>query len=283
MTHRRRTGRRNQLVLNFARPEVERWALGWLDRLFGEHGVDFLKWDMNRPFTEAGRPGGADEQRLWTGHTEAVYRVVDAVRARHPGLRVESCAGGGGRVDLGMMRRADPVWTSDNTDPVDRIPIQHGYAQVYPAVAMSAWATGSPNPVTGRVAPLRFRFHVAMGRMLGVSGELLAWSADERAEAARLVADYKRIRPVVTGGRPAPAGVAASADHGRAVHQRRPVGGGGAGMAADPSPRRAGAPGAVAWPRSGRGLRRRLGRPGLAPSAWSTVSTWRSPRPTMPA
>jgi alpha-galactosidase len=200
MANRARTERRNQLVLNFARPDVVSWAHEWLDRLLTDHDIDFLKWDMNRSFTEAGWPGDDDAQRLWFDHTHGVYAVLDRLRADHPRLRIETCASGGGRVDLGVLRRADQAWTSDNTDPVDRIPIQHGYSQLYPAVTMGAWASESPNPINRRVTPVRFRFHVAMAGALGISGDLRTWSAEDRAEAAALVADYKRIRHIVQQG-----------------------------------------------------------------------------------
>jgi alpha-galactosidase len=200
MPHRRRTEIRNQLVLNLARDDVADWTYGWLDRLVTDHDIDFLKWDMNRAFTEAGWPESPDAQRLWFGYTENVYSIIDRLRAAHPALRIESCASGGGRADLGILRRADQVWTSDNTDPVDRIPIQHGYTQVYPAITMGAWASESPNPLTRREAPLRFRFHVAMAGALGVSGNLRNWSAEDRAEAATLVGRYKEIRHLVQHG-----------------------------------------------------------------------------------
>ncbi|MZD06884.1 alpha-galactosidase, partial [Streptomyces sp. SID5785] len=200
MPHRRRTELRHQLVLDFSRPEVVEWAFGWLDRLVAAHGVDSLKWDMNRAFTEAGRPGSPDAERLWTDHTRGVYAVIDRLRAAHPGLRVEGCAGGGGRADLGMLARTDQTWISDNTDSTDRIAIQHGYSQIYPARTMSAWATDSPNPYTGRTAPLRHRFHIAMAGALGIGGDLSRWSDAELAEARDLVAQYKEIRPVVQFG-----------------------------------------------------------------------------------
>ena len=155
MTNRSRTEQRNQLVLNFARPDVVAWAYDWLDDLVVTAGVDFLKWDMNRAFTEAGWPDAADPGRLWIDHTIGVYDVIDRLRAAHPHLRIESCASGGGRADFGIMRRTDQVWTSDNADPVDRLAIQDGYSQVYPALTMGAWVTASPNPVTGRTTPLR--------------------------------------------------------------------------------------------------------------------------------
>ncbi|MGN9843316.1 alpha-galactosidase [Nonomuraea sp. H19] len=185
---------RNQLVLNFGRPEVADWAHKWLHELVGEHGIDVLKWDCNRAFTEVG------QDRLWIDHVRAVYSIMDRLRADHPHLRIEACAGGGGRTDLGILARTDQVWTSDNTDAHDRIAIQRGFSQVYPARVMAAWVTDSPNPLTGRAVPLRFRFHVAMAGALGLGGDLARWSPQELAEAAELVAVYKDIRPVVQFG-----------------------------------------------------------------------------------
>ncbi|WP_290059939.1 alpha-galactosidase, partial [Amycolatopsis solani] len=193
--HRRRSELRNQLVLNFARPDVADWAHGWLDRLVGDHGVDFLKWDMNRPFSEAGWPGEADQDRLWVEHTRAVYAIVDRLRDDHPALRIEACSGGGGRIDLGVLARADQVWTSDNTDALDRLRIQHGYSQLYPARAMSAWVTDNPGFVTGRSVPLRFRFHVAMAGVLGLGGDIARWPDADLALAREMVALYRDIRP----------------------------------------------------------------------------------------
>jgi alpha-galactosidase len=195
MPGRQPTLRREQLVLNFGRTEVTEWAFETLNALVGQ-GIDYLKWDMNRPFTEAGWP----DERIWTDHVTGLYRVLDRLRAAWPGLRIQDCCSGGGRADLGILARTDEVWTSDNTDAVHRIPIQHGYSQVYPAITMGAWVTDSPNPITRRSVPLRFRFHVAMAGVLGLGGTLTEWSDTERAEAAELVAQYKEIRPVVQHG-----------------------------------------------------------------------------------
>ncbi|WP_329057675.1 alpha-galactosidase [Amycolatopsis sp. NBC_01480] len=200
MAHRERTTLRNQLVLDFGRPEVAGWAYEWLHRLVGEHGVDYLKWDMNRAFTEAGRPGDDDPGRLWVDHVRAVYGVLDRLREAHPALRIQACSGGGGRADLGILARTDEVWASDNTDAADRVTIQHGYSQLLPAGTMAAWVTDSPNPLTGRAAPLEFRFHVAMAGVLGLGGDLTRWSAAELQTATGFVALYKEIRPIVQHG-----------------------------------------------------------------------------------
>ena len=200
MANRDRTQMRQQLVLNLARPDTAEWTHAWLDRLVADHDIDFLKWDANRPFTEAGWPGHGDPDRLWIEHTRAVYRIMDRLRADHPGLRIEACAGGGGRADLGILAHTDQVWASDNTDADDRIRIQHGFSQLFPAQVMGAWVTDSPNGATARTTPLRFRFHVAMAGVLGIGGDLTAWTGDELKEAAELVAAYKRVRPVVQHG-----------------------------------------------------------------------------------
>ncbi|MGV9705379.1 alpha-galactosidase [Streptomyces sp. NPDC003483] len=201
-TDRTRSELRNQLVLNFARPEVADWAYAWLTRLVGDHGIDFLKWDMNRAFSEAGWPGQQDgTDRLGPQYVRNLYGVLDRLRADHPGLRIESCSGGGGRVDLGILARTDQAWASDNTDAADRMWIQHGYGQVYPARTMGAWVTDVPNQLTGRTVPLRFRFHVAMAGALGIGGDLTRWSEEELRDGADLVAEYKRVRHLVQHGR----------------------------------------------------------------------------------
>lgn len=196
-----RTELRNQLVLNLARPDVAAFTHDWLTRLVADNGIDFLKWDMNRAFSEAGWAEERDgHDRLWTRYVDNLYGIVDRLRADHPRLRIETCSGGGGRVDLGILARTDQAWTSDNTDAVDRITIQHGYSQLYPARTMAAWVTDVPNQLTHRSVPLRFRFHVAMAGLLAIGGDLSAWSDEEMNEAAALVAEYKSVRHLVQHG-----------------------------------------------------------------------------------
>jgi alpha-galactosidase len=100
-----------------------------------------------------------------------------------------------------MLARTDQVWLSDNTDALDRLSIQYGYSQIYPAQTMAAWITDCPNPVTGRSVPLRFSSHVAMAGVMALGGNLREWTDEELREAAEHVATYKRIRHVVQQGR----------------------------------------------------------------------------------
>lgn len=218
---------RHQLVLNLARPDVAEWMYERLDALLSDNDIQFVKWDMNRPFTEPGWPAETDNpERLWLDHVHNLYAVLDRLRAKHPGVAFESCSGGGGRIDMGILARTDQVWTSDNTDAPDRLIIQHGYSQVYPARAMSCWVTDVPNFLDPRTVPLSFRFHVAMAGVLGVGGDLSEWSADELDEAAELIARYKAVRSIVQHGqlyrlRPPSSGLSAvqyvTADRSQAV------------------------------------------------------------------
>jgi alpha-galactosidase len=138
---------------------------------------------------------------LWFDHVTGVYAVLDALRQKHPGVSFEACSGGGGRIDLGMMARSDQFWTSDNTDALDRRYIQHGFSQVYPARTMTCWVTDAPSFINKRSVPLEYRFHVAMAGVLGIGGDVAAWTADEKELARGFIAQYKGIRHIVQHGR----------------------------------------------------------------------------------
>jgi alpha-galactosidase len=194
---------RNQLVLNFARDDVRSAILEALRALLSEHGsIEFIKWDHNRVWTEVGWPEQPEHQReVWVRHVRGVYDVLSQLRREFPHVLFESCAGGGGRADLGILRWTDQVWTSDNTDAADRLWIQYGYSRAHSPRVMVNWVTDVPNHQTGRVAPLAFRFHVAMHGVLGVGGDIGAWSEAELDESRRFIAEYKEIRPLVQFGR----------------------------------------------------------------------------------
>ena len=192
-----RTEMRQQLILDFGRPEVVAYILDALEALVTEYDISFFKWDMNRYVSE---PGSVAGQAIWRKHVEGVYHIMDTLRRNHPGLEIESCSGGGGRIDLGIMARTDQFWTSDNTDAYDRVTIQDGCSLAYPTRAMMCWVTHEHNHQTGRHASLDFRFDVAMRGGLGIGASLNDLSADELAIYRRKIAFYKTIRPIVQGG-----------------------------------------------------------------------------------
>ena len=128
-----------------------------------------------------------------------LYEILDRLRAKHPNLEIESCSGGGGRIDLGILQRVDEVWPSDNTDAFDRQRIQEGFSMAYPAKIMSAWVTDVPNMNT-RSTPLAFRFLIAMQGALGVGSNLNKFSEADSTLATNMIAAYKRIRATVQTG-----------------------------------------------------------------------------------
>ncbi|MEV0950336.1 alpha-galactosidase [Promicromonospora sp. NPDC050249] len=195
---------RNQYVLNLGRPEVEEWVLGTLRRLLDDGDVTYLKWDMNRSIADGGQSVLGGDDWSWR-HTQAYYRILDALRAEFPRVTVEACAGGGGRIDHAVLARTDVVWPSDETGPRDRLAIQHGFLGVLPAWTMSSWVTDLPDLLDrdreGAPASLEFRFVVAMAGVLGIGADLLAWDAATRERASSLVDLYRSIRTVVHTGR----------------------------------------------------------------------------------
>ncbi len=189
---------RNQLVLNMTRSDVQAYVFDCLDRLLSEHNIRYIKWDMNRPFSQTGAENLACPQSLWYLHTQAVYSIVDRLRAKHPDVQFESCASGGGRDDWGALMHFDEVWPSDNTDAVDRLQIQQGYSLLNPAKTMRAWVTDI-SPV-GRPVSLDFRFVVAMQGALSLGGNLLEYDKAMLETCKKYIALYKQIRPLVQFG-----------------------------------------------------------------------------------
>lgn len=194
---------RQQLILNLAREDVRRYIYGFLDKLLSENNIRFIKWDMNRNFSEPGFPSApAGEQReIWVRHIRGVYEIVSELRRKHPQVLFQSCSGGGGRVDLGILQYFDQVWTSDNTDAFDRLFIQEGFSYPYCAKIMEAWVTSELNWVNHRNLSLKYRFHSAMMGNLGIGDNLFDWTSAEKDEARQFIGLYKEIRDIVQHGR----------------------------------------------------------------------------------
>lgn len=202
---RERTLSRNESILNFGRVDVQDHFIGVLDTLLSETAADFVKWDMNRNVSEPGWPDFPGDQReLWVRYVRGVERVWRELRRRHPNVIFEGCSGGGGRVDLGMMALTEQTWVSDNTTPPARLAIQEGYSQLFPASTMAAWVTdrikGDFLDHDNGDYSLDYRFHAAMAGALGVGGNLMEWSEEQRKAAAGHVAAYKRFRHLIAGG-----------------------------------------------------------------------------------
>jgi alpha-galactosidase len=198
-----RTQARNQLVLNLARDDVRDHVLRVLDELLTQNDIAFLKWDYNRNWSEPGWPAQApeDQQKVYVAYVENLYWILRQIRARHPNVEIESCSGGGGRVDLGILGLTDEVWPSDNTDPYDRLSIQGGFTYAYTPAVMMAWVTDSPNWFNQRSTSLEYRFLSSMQGSLGIGADLSHWNDGDVEVARRLIGEYKKIRSTVQRGK----------------------------------------------------------------------------------
>ncbi len=193
---------RNQLVLNLARPDVREYVFNFLDELLKENDIAFLKWDYNRNWSEPGwdQLPAAEQKRVYVEFTRNLYGILAELRHRHPNLEIEDCSGGGGRVDLGILRYVDEVWTSDNTDPFDRLSIQNGFTYAYTPQVMMAWVTDSPHSLNHRTTSVAYRMLSSMQGSLGIGANILKWNDDERSTAKRLIAAYHQVQPTIVQG-----------------------------------------------------------------------------------
>ena len=190
---------RNQLVLNLTMPEVKQYVFDVMDKMLSAHNIRYIKWDMNRPFSEIGAPNLENQRDLWRLHTLAVYDVADRLKEKYPYLQIEACSSGGGRAEYGALEHFDMAWTSDNTDPVDRLEIQRGFSMLYPRKSMRAWVTDWNSG--SRPTSLDFRFNVSMQGSLSIGSNLLKYNDGEIEKCRHYIAMYKDIRELVQFGR----------------------------------------------------------------------------------
>ena len=198
-----RTESRQQLVLDYARPEVVDHIADALTAVLSSAPIDYVKWDMNRNITEpwtASVP--ADRQgEFFHRYILGVYELYRRLTERFPDILFESCAGGGGRFDAGLLAYAPQAWTSDDTDAAERLAIQWGTSLAFPVSSMAAHVSAVPNHQTGRVTPLFTRAAVAMFGAFGYELDPTAMPDEEQAEVARQVAWYAERRELLQRGR----------------------------------------------------------------------------------
>jgi len=198
-----RTEGRQQLVLDMSRPEVVDHLFGVLSDVLGSAPISYVKWDMNRNITEpysAALP--ADRQgEFFHRYILGVYELYRRLTERFPEILFESCAGGGGRFDAGLLGFAPQAWTSDDTDAVERLRIQWGTSLLYPLSSMGAHVSAVPNHQAGRITPLATRAAVAFFGVFGYELDTIALSPGERGEIADQIAFYIAHRDLFQRGR----------------------------------------------------------------------------------
>jgi alpha-galactosidase len=199
---RARTESRQQLVLDMSRPEVVDHLTAVLTEVLGGAPISYVKWDMNRNITEPfSRSLPPDRQgEFFHRYILGVYELYRRLIERFPEILFESCAGGGGRFDPGLLAFAPQAWTSDDTDAIERLAIQWGTSMAYPLSSMAAHVAAVPNHQVGRITPLATRAAVAFFGVLGYELDPTALDDQERAEIADQIRFYTAHRELVQRG-----------------------------------------------------------------------------------
>jgi alpha-galactosidase len=191
---------RHQLVLDLTRPEVTGYLLEQISALLSEYEISYVKWDCNRDIIDAGS-GARAGAPVSHGQALAVYALLDELQRRHPGVEWESCAGGGGRIDLAMLERVQRVWTSDMTDALARQSIQRWTGQLVPPEYIGAHVSAPFSHQTGRHMPLALRCATALFGHFGIEWNLTEAGDGDLAELAAWIGLYKQHRGLIHSGR----------------------------------------------------------------------------------
>ncbi|MEC0131329.1 MULTISPECIES: alpha-galactosidase [Paenibacillus] len=193
---------RQQLVLDLSRKDVCDYIVESVSSVLSSAPITYVKWDMNRNMTEIGSALLPAERQRETAHRYilGLYDVLERIVSRFPHILFESCSGGGGRFDPGMLYYMPQTWTSDDTDAVERLKIQYGTSIVYPASSMGAHVSAVPNHQVHRITPLETRGHVAMSGNFGYELDLTKLTEAEREDIRKQVSEYKELRMLIQYG-----------------------------------------------------------------------------------
>jgi len=190
---------RNQLVLDLTRDEVADTLIGAMSRLFSSAVISYVKWDMNRTFTDVYAQDGRHGE-FFHRYVLGLYRIFDALTGRFPHILFEGCSSGGNRFDPGMLYYMPQIWTSDDSDAVERLTIQRGTSCGYPLSAMGAHVSPSPNHQVLRRSSIEERFNVAAFGVLGYELDLRTLSREDGESVRSQIAFYKEHRGVLQNG-----------------------------------------------------------------------------------
>jgi alpha-galactosidase len=191
---------RHQLVLDLSRDEVRQHLFDQISEVLSAYAVDAVKWDHNRDLLEAGSAPSAGAPAVHR-QTLGFYRLLDDLRAAHPTVDWESCASGGGRIDLAVIEKVQRFWASDMTDALARQHLQRWTTQLVAPEYVGAHVSSPTSHTTGRTLSLDFRAATALFGSFGIEWDLTDASPDELDRLADWIARYRRFRPLLHGGR----------------------------------------------------------------------------------
>ena len=197
-----RSERRQQLILDLSRADVQEYIINAVSAVLSSANIEYVKWDMNRNFAESGSALLPPDQQgeLHHRYMLGIYRVLETITSRFPNILFESCSGGGGRFDAGMLHYMPQTWTSDDSDAVERLFIQYGTSIPYPPASMGAHVSAVPNHQVGRTTSLSMRGDVAMSGNFGYELDLTKLTKAELGEMKKQIRFVKKIRHLTQQG-----------------------------------------------------------------------------------
>lgn len=200
--NRTRSQARTQLVLDLSRKDVCNYIIKSVSSVLKSAPINYVKWDMNRNMTEIGSALLPPNRQRETAHRYmlGLYSVMESITTSFPNILFESCSGGGGRFDPGILFYMPQTWTSDDTDAVERLKIQYGTSIVYPASTMGCHVSAVPNYQLARNTSLKIRGDVAMSGNFGYELDLTKFSDIEKEEVKLQILKYKELRELIQHG-----------------------------------------------------------------------------------
>lgn len=192
---------RNQLVLDLCQKEVRDYIVEQVSKLLDEAEISYVKWDMNRHIAEAFSATLQNQGEFYHRYILGLYEILTRIFRPRPHILLESCSSGGNRFDLGMLCFSPQIWSSDDTDPIERLKIQTGLSYFYPLSTMGAHVSQAPHQQTLRDTPLATRFHVACFGCLGYELDLKYLTPEEKKDIAEQIEFYKQYRRIFQYGR----------------------------------------------------------------------------------
>ncbi len=196
------TQSREQYVLDYSNPEVRDYIYGMMRKILDSANIEYIKWDMNRQLTEVGSTSlpRKRQRELWHRYVLGVYDVMNRLTTDYPYILLENCSGGGARFDPAMLYFSPQIWTSDDTDAIERLKIQYGTSLCYPASAMGAHVSDCPNHTVGRTTPFATRGDVALVGTFGYELDVTRIPEQDRSSIPGQVEKFKRFNPLVRTG-----------------------------------------------------------------------------------
>jgi len=188
------TEARNQLVLDMSRKEICDAIYKQVAAILKEYDISYVKWDMNRHITDNGNKEHAHRYIL------GVYYLMNRLVSEFPHVFFEGCSGGGGRFDFGILYYMPQIWTSDDSDAIERLKIQYGTSLVYPPSSMVAHVSACPNHQTGRVTPFKTRGDVASICNFGYELNVGLLSEEEKEMIKEQTAKHKELETLIAEG-----------------------------------------------------------------------------------